>query len=54
MYMASAGAIAGETLSAIVGHFLSVREGETARTGLQTSPRSPLVVFFPTALCSTA
>ena len=36
------------------GHFLSVREGETARKGLRTSPRSPLVVFLPTALCSTA
>ena len=28
------------------GHFLSVREGETARKGLRTSPRSPLVVFL--------
>ena len=38
----------------IGGHFLSVREGETAQKGLRTSPRSPLVVFLPTALCSTA
>ena len=38
----------------IGGHFLSVREGETARKGLRTTPRSLLVVFLPTALCSTA
>ena len=35
------------------GHFLSIREGEMARKGLRTSPRSPLVVFLPTALCPT-
>ena len=38
----------------IVGHFLTFVEGETARKGLRTSPRSPLVVFLPMVLCSTA
>ena len=43
----------GKTID-ISSHFLSIREGETARKGLRTSPRSPLVVFLPTALCSMA
>ena len=51
--MESTGEVLRENIY-IGGHFLSVREGETARKRLRTSPRSPLVVFLPTELCSTA
>ena len=51
--MASTGEVLRRNIY-IGGHFLSIREEEMARKGLRTSLRSPLVVFLPTALCSTA
>ena len=53
IYIESTGEVLRENIY-IGGHFLSVRNRGDDTEGLRTSPRSPLVLFLPTALCSTA